>query len=182
MKKTYVNVGIAIAREGEFRDRKITIKTKEGERQLVDSSPKDFVKTYIWDTVEIPTTEKDLIGLAQKCSLGMERHEVVKVLAELESDHFIFGFDLENPDQTFEGLKQLQWIPQGYVPLSSQPEKSRVCIALRDSRVSELEFLIWSALQKGWSVEDIFEQANVEVSTFIKAVFELVKEHLIILI
>lgn len=182
MKKSmYVQVGLPIYREGgEPRSRTVTVKTREGLIEWKDDAIEACVALCTWEMLEIPETKKAILGLMQ--TLGEAPVDGLEVLKDLESRRAIVYFDKENPEQTLAVLKELQLVPQGYLPIFAKPDVYKLCLARREIRVSEAAYWIWIKLQQGQSIEEIMEQLNLSALSFIETIFDLIDDQLLVLI
>lgn len=180
-KSMYVQVGLPICREGvEPRSRTVTVKTREGLIEWKDDTIEACVALCTWEMLEIPETKKAILGLMQ--TLGEAPVDALEVLNDLESRRAIVYFDKENPEQTVAVLKELQLVPQGYLPIFSKPDAYHLCLARRDIRVSETTYWLWIKLQQGQSIEEIMKQLNLTALSLIERLFELIDDQLLVLI
>lgn len=178
MKKSkYVAVGLPICRMGEdYQTLTLTIKTKDGQSVWKTQTIKDRIKLGVWENIEFCSTPSEIFKFMSMLCDRITKEEQMKILQELEQNRAIVYFDKEHPEQTLSTLNEIQLVPQG-----GSREKGRLSLARREIKVSSEAYDLWIQLQQGMTWQKIVQLSTGSAMDLMKALDELIKDQLVIL-
>lgn len=184
MKKSkYVRVGVPINSEGEnLKTMTVALKTRKG---IIEWSASDSIEEFLammtWGVLELPYTRQGISSIMKGFYDNSTEEMRFDILKRLEDRLEVVYFDIEQPEKTFDVLKQLTLIPQGYLNYVSKEGVYQVVLGHKDVKVSEKAMMIWKQLQRGIDLQDILENLNLTHLEVNHLIYELVDERLVLL-